>query len=146
MSKPVKIGPWGGNGGSERDVQPKPIRMVSMTVSSGAIVDAIAFTYVGTDNVQHSSGIKWGGTGGTEDTINLDATNYVTEISGTVGKFGTDDIVTSLKIITSKGVTRTYGSGTGIPFRVPVLDGGKIAGFFGRAGAFLDAIGFYITP
>ncbi|XP_040260293.1 horcolin [Aegilops tauschii subsp. strangulata] len=118
MSKPVKIGPWGGNSGSERDVQPKPTRM----------------------------GIKWGGTGGTEDTINLDATNYVTEISGTVGKFGTDDIVTSLKIVTSKGVTKTYGSGTGTPFRVPVLDGGKIVGFFGRAGAFLDAIGFYISP
>ncbi|XP_037432075.1 horcolin [Triticum dicoccoides] len=146
MSKPVKIGPWGGNGGSERDVQPKPTRMVSVTVSSGAIVDAIAFTYVGTDNAEHSSGIKWGGTGGTEDTINLDATNYVTEISGTVGKFGTDEIVTSLKIVTSKGVTKTYGSGTGTPFRVPVLDGGKIVGFFGRAGAFLDAIGFYISP
>uniref|UniRef100_A0A452XI39 Jacalin-type lectin domain-containing protein n=1 Tax=Aegilops tauschii subsp. strangulata TaxID=200361 RepID=A0A452XI39_AEGTS len=54
MSKPVKIGPWGGNSGSERDVQPKPTRMVSVTVSSGAIIDAIAFTYVGTDNAQHS--------------------------------------------------------------------------------------------
>lgn len=118
-----------------------------MTISSGeGKIDAIAFSYVGTDNAQHSSGIKWGGTGGTEDKISLDPTNYVTEISGTVGKFGTDDIVTSLKIVTFKGDTKTYGTANGTPFRIPVLDGGKIVGFFGRAGAFLDAIGLYVTP
>lgn len=145
MSKATKIGSWGGNGGSERDVQIKPTRLVSVTIRSGAFIDAISFTYVGTDNAQHSVG-PWGGTGGSDDKITLDPTNYVTEISGTMGKFENDDIVTSLKIVTLKGNPRTYGSPNGTPFRIPVLDGGKIAGFFARAGAFVDAIGLYVHP
>ena len=69
----------------------------------------------------------------------------MTEISGTTGKFGTDHIVTSLTIVTSKGDTKTYGTANGTPFRIPVLEG-KIVGFFARVGAFVDAIGLYINP
>ena len=69
----------------------------------------------------------------------------MTEISGTTGKFGTDHIVTSLTIVTSKGDKKTYGTANGTPFRIPVLEG-KIVGFFARVGAFVDAIGLYINP
>lgn len=78
--------------------------------------------------------------------ITLDPTNYVTEISGTIGTFQRSEVITSLKIVTLKGAPRSYGRVNGTPFRVPVLDGGKIVGFFGRSGQFLDAIGVYVTP
>ncbi|XP_003573652.1 horcolin isoform X2 [Brachypodium distachyon] len=102
MSKPAKIGPWGGPGGDEQNVQ-----------------------------------------------ITLDPTDYVTGISGTFGTaFDNDRVVTSLKISTfkEKDGSKTYGKPNGTPFHIPVRDGGRVVGFFGRSGDMLDAIGVYFAP
>ncbi|KAI5001486.1 horcolin-like [Hordeum vulgare subsp. vulgare] len=147
MRKPaIKIGPWGGTGGSQRDVQQKPSRLVSITIYSGGAIDSISFTYVSGDCEQHLSSGKWGGSGGSPHTISLDPTNYVTEISGTIGDCNGYNVIKSLTIVTLKEGPRTYGHVYGTPFRVPVLDGGKIVGFFGCSNAYLDAIGVYVTP
>ncbi|KQJ95910.1 horcolin isoform X1 [Brachypodium distachyon] len=148
MSKPAKIGPWGGPGGDEQNVQVMPGRLASVTIHSGDTIDAISFTYIGTDYVPYSAG-PWGRTLNTESTITLDPTDYVTGISGTFGTaFDNDRVVTSLKISTfkEKDGSKTYGKPNGTPFHIPVRDGGRVVGFFGRSGDMLDAIGVYFAP
>jgi hypothetical protein len=64
----VKIGPWGGAGGDERNVQAMPRRLVSVTIHSAEGIDGISFTYVGSDYVQYTEG-PWGRTLNTESTV-----------------------------------------------------------------------------
>ncbi|CAM0958812.1 unnamed protein product [Alopecurus aequalis] len=146
MSKPVKIGPWGGPGGDHRNVQAMPCRLASVTIYSGEGIDGICFTYVGSDYVQYTEG-PWGRTLNIENTITIDPTDYVTEISGTFGMAYDNCIVTSLKIATFNDPDPiTFGTPNGTPFQIPVLDGGRVVGFFGRSGDLLDAIGVYVIP
>jgi hypothetical protein len=77
--------------------------------------------------------------------ITIDPTDHVTEISGTFGTAYDNTIVTSLKITTVYDKDPiTYGRPNGTPFQIPVLDGGRVVGFFGRSGDLLDAIGVYV--
>ena len=64
----MKIGPWGGLGGGEKNAQVTPGRLSSITIHSGGTIDAISFTYIGTDYVQYSAG-PWGRTLNTESTV-----------------------------------------------------------------------------
>lgn len=68
QSKPVKIGHWGGNGGSPRDISQTPSRLIGVNIRSGNAIDAISFTYVNSKGENHSSN-TWGGTGGSLDTV-----------------------------------------------------------------------------
>uniref|UniRef100_A0ACD5W3S2 Uncharacterized protein n=1 Tax=Avena sativa TaxID=4498 RepID=A0ACD5W3S2_AVESA len=147
MCKPVMIGEWGGPGGGERNVQVTPGRLNSVTIHSGGTIDAISFTYIGTDYIEHSEG-PWGRPLNTKSTITLDPTDYVTAISGTFGTaYDNDCVITSLQITTFKDKdNKIYGTPNGTPFHIPVRDGGRIIGFFGRSGDMLDAIGVYVTP
>ena len=80
--------------------------------------------------------------------LDLEDTQYVTEISGTYGRWGSvSSIVTSLKFVTNNGQTIECGiAGSGGFFHVPVTHGGQITGFFGRVGDLIDAIGIYVLP
>jgi hypothetical protein len=80
--------------------------------------------------------------------LDLEDTEYVTEISGTYGRWGSvPAIVTSVKFVTNIGQTIECGSaGSGGSFHVPVAHGGQITGFFGRVGDLIDAIGIYVLP
>lgn len=144
MSKPVKIGLWGGNGGYPHDVKASPGRLLSVTIRHQHCIDAISFNYEGCDGAQYEE--AWGGSGGKADTIDLQ-TDFVKEISGTIGKYGGwDHVVTSLTIVTFDGRIETYGKYNGVPFSIPVFDeGSRIVGFFGRSGTYLDAIGLYVV-
>jgi type 1 glutamine amidotransferase len=80
--------------------------------------------------------------------IQLDADEFVTEMSGTIDKFDVNDdiVITSLRIVTNLQTFGPWGDGNGAPFTVPVQSGSGIVGFFGRSGAYLDAIGAYVRP
>lgn len=69
-TKLVKIGPWGGNGGGSVDISVPPNSLKNVTIRSGAAIDAIAFTYVGTDGNEHLAG-PWGGGGGNPTTVHI---------------------------------------------------------------------------
>jgi hypothetical protein len=58
-TKLVKIGPWGGNGGGSVDISVPPNSLKNVTIRSGAAIDAIAFTYVGTDGNEHLADYTW---------------------------------------------------------------------------------------
>lgn len=64
----VKIGQWGGNGGSAQDISVPPCKLTSVTIRSGLAIDAITFSYVGMDGLEHVVG-PWGGLGGSPTTV-----------------------------------------------------------------------------
>ncbi|XP_062201797.1 mannose/glucose-specific lectin-like [Phragmites australis] len=147
-----RIGPWGGQSGWRRDMDIKvvPQRLNSITIRSGDVVIALAFSYSDDYGKPHHAGI-WGSygpsLGGTFDTIQLGPSEFLTEISGTVGlctKYHCN-VVTSLKFITSARTYGPFGEGKGIPFHSPVLGNASIVGFFAHATGYVDAIGVYLN-
>lgn len=58
-----RIGPWGGNGGVTCDIKVAPKRLESITICSGIIIDALAFSYLDKDGERHTTSL-WGGLGG----------------------------------------------------------------------------------
>nr|CAB3460183.1 unnamed protein product [Digitaria exilis] len=130
----IKIGPWGGRGGDPRDdiaaVGVAPHRLESVVIRAEGAVDAFSFVYAGVD------GVKFG------------PTEVVKEISGTYGPYGGHaGIVRSLTFVTNAGKHGPFGEAAeGTPFSVPVQDGGRIVGFFGRSGSLLDAVAVYVHP
>uniref|UniRef100_A0A0D9WLV4 Jacalin-type lectin domain-containing protein n=1 Tax=Leersia perrieri TaxID=77586 RepID=A0A0D9WLV4_9ORYZ len=145
--KLVKIGPWGGGGGSAKDIDVPPKKLVGMTIySSTESVCSLAYSYVGVDGHRHDIG-PWGGCRPENPTkIELDSTEYVKEISGTHGELqNVADLVTYLKIVTNI-CTYECGVPNGTAFSVPLQDGARVVGFFGRFGWLVDAIGIYVHP
>ncbi|KAL6870625.1 hypothetical protein ACP4OV_014473 [Aristida adscensionis] len=148
MSRPAKIGPWGGSGGQPRDLHrpPNPSRLVRVIVTSREVVYSIKFNFVDTAGVQREEG-PWGGTGGDKQPgIELSDSDHIVEVSGTVGPYAdVPRVITYLKFVTKKGDKYEYGNASAgtSAFHIPLEDG-QILGFFGRDGDVLDAIGFYI--
>uniref|UniRef100_A0A0E0PU25 Jacalin-type lectin domain-containing protein n=1 Tax=Oryza rufipogon TaxID=4529 RepID=A0A0E0PU25_ORYRU len=136
-TKLVKIGPWGGNGGGSVDISVPPNSLKNVTIRSGAAIDAIAFTYVGTDGNEHLAG-PWGGGGGNPTTITLGSQEFVKGISGTF-----TNVVTNLQKLSPNVTTYNFGQGGGTAFSLP-LQSGSVVGFFGRSGALVDSIGVYV--
>ncbi|KAJ1276325.1 hypothetical protein BS78_05G205900 [Paspalum vaginatum] len=150
----AKIGQWGGAGGSNHcDLEVAPHRMESLTIFSGEVIYALEFSYRDHRGLQYTAG-PWGGNGPNNkgshrNEIQLALSEYVTEISGTVGPFdmAPAGVVTSLSFITNNA--RKYGpfgDVRGTHFRIPVKGNGSIVGFFVRAGWYLDAFGVYVNP
>ncbi|KAM3373125.1 hypothetical protein ACQJBY_019850 [Aegilops geniculata] len=143
----TKLGPWGGSGGSDKDIVEAPRRLESITVSSGLIVDSIKFSYVDQAGQKHTGG-PWGGSGGNQNTIVLGASEFVKEVSGAYGIYDADqhNIITSLKFITNVKAYGPFGEADGTPFTIPVENNSSIVGFFGCGGIYLDALGVYVRP
>ncbi|KAG2620658.1 hypothetical protein PVAP13_3NG227400 [Panicum virgatum] len=137
------IGPWGGHGGSPKDITEPPKRLESITVKSGVVIDSITFTYIDQTGKKHTAG-PWGGSGGSPYKIQLAASEFVKEISGTYGTFDGATVITSLKIVTNVQTFGPWSTEIGTPFSVPVQKGSGIVGFFARAGKYLDAIGVHV--
>ena len=77
--------------------------------------------------------------------IQLDLSEYIIEVSGTIGPFdmAPAGVITSLSFVTN---ARSYGPFGETPFQIPVQGNGSIVGFFVRAGWYLDAFGVYVKP
>ncbi|RLM97908.1 mannose/glucose-specific lectin-like [Panicum miliaceum] len=166
-SQVTKVGPLGGDGGVDQDITDTPGRLESITVQSGVVIDAIAFSYADQAGQKRSAG-PWGGSGRCSNTtcglrliepsnfwparlalslqIQLAPSEFVTGISGTVGLYRSCNVIASLTFVTN---VKTYGPfvlGDGTPFTVPVEDNHGVVGFFGRSSRYLDAIGAYVQP
>lgn len=59
----AKIGPWGGNGEEEHDIEVVPRRLESVTIHSADFVNSLAFSYIDQSGHHHTTGL-WGGPGG----------------------------------------------------------------------------------
>ncbi|WVZ96227.1 hypothetical protein U9M48_041893 [Paspalum notatum var. saurae] len=118
--------------------------MKSVVIRAEGAVDAISFTYAGVDGASPTAG-PWGGSGGRRHEVKLGEAEVVTEISGTHGRFGDHAVVRSLTLVTSAGAKHgPFGRREGTPFRLPLKDGARVVGFFGRSGRLLDALGVYV--
>ncbi|KAJ0705080.1 putative protein kinase RLK-Pelle-CrRLK1L-1 family [Helianthus annuus] len=71
--------------------------------------------------------------------ISFDADEEIIEILGSINHF---PVISSLCIVTNKRRHGPFGPETGTSFSVS-WDVGTFAGFYGRAGSFLDGLGFY---
>lgn len=135
-------GPFGGpGGGAFQDPGPVPelSRITGITVRSGSLVDSIATTYLLPDGT--SGTFTHGGAGGTAHDIYF---NPGEQIIAVVGRSGT--YLDNIAFLTEDpgGVRRTYGPFGG--------DGGsqfivnrRVNGFFGRSGALIDQLGFFVS-
>ncbi|KAG6598470.1 Pentatricopeptide repeat-containing protein, partial [Cucurbita argyrosperma subsp. sororia] len=144
--KPISAGPFGGTGGNYWDDGVfSTIRQ--LVICHGAGIDSIKIQY----DVKGSSiwSDKHGGNGGTKtDTVKLDFPDeYLTMIRGHYGSFVSFDkvYVRSLTFMSNKRKFGPYGVELGTIFSFPATEG-KIVGFHGRSGLYLDAIGVYLKP
>jgi len=66
----VKIGPFGSTSEAEgnRDITVAPLRLESITIRHGNVLDALSFTYKDCHGLQHTTG-QWGGDGGNSTTV-----------------------------------------------------------------------------
>lgn len=79
--------------------------------------------------------------------IHLGPSEYLIKVSGTIGScFALSNLITSLTFVTNAASYGPFGEGGGDPFVFPVQSNSSVVGFFGRAGAYIDAIGFYVRP
>lgn len=144
-SQVKKIEPLGGGGGVVQDITEAPGRLESITVQSGVVIDAIAFSYVDQAGQKRTAG-PWGGSGRNSETIQLGPSEFVKGISGTVGLYRSCKVIASLTFVTNVRTCGPYGLGDGTPFTVPVEDNHSVVGFFVRSKTYLDAIGVYVQP
>ena len=81
--------------------------------------------------------------------IQLSPSETVREIYGSTGNFSGQNVVRTLKIVTSAGtVYGPYGtesSGSG-PFHEVAPDNHGFTGFYGRTSQFVNQLGFYVGP
>ncbi|XP_008804539.1 mannose/glucose-specific lectin-like [Phoenix dactylifera] len=138
----IALGPWGGSGGTAWSFQ-NARAITKIKISSGDVVDSITFQYIDGELVRWSP--TYGGTGGKSTEIDLGTDSYLTAISGHYGNYDDIVVIKSLTFVSTKGTYGPFGTKEGTAFSVPV-NGGNFVGFFGRAGEWLDALGFYLKP
>ncbi|GJN40881.1 hypothetical protein PR202_gn00296 [Eleusine coracana subsp. coracana] len=150
----VKIGLFGSASGDNCDITVAPLRLETITIHSGDVVDALAFTYRDRDKLVHTAG-PWGGSGGGEHTIQLGPSEFVTEVHGmhgpyTHGPHGRPNCITNLTFITNLRSYGPFGVGdlaTENRFSVPTKNNSSIVGFFAHADKYyLNGVGVYVKP
>ncbi|KAG8371630.1 hypothetical protein BUALT_Bualt13G0108300 [Buddleja alternifolia] len=143
----IGVGPWGGPGGDNFDDGIYDgVREITLT--SGDCIDSIQVVYE--KNCKPVEAPKHGAGGGQKThKIKLQfPEEYLKEVSGQYsplnGHSG-NPYVRSLKFTSNMRTFGPFGVEQGTPFSLP-MQGGKIVGFKGKSGLYLDAIGFHITP
>ncbi|KAL5713359.1 hypothetical protein ACHQM5_015442 [Ranunculus cassubicifolius] len=143
--KPISVGPWGGlDGDTWDDGFYTTIRQ--LVIAHGAGVDSIQTEYDKKGSSVWS--VKHGGNGGIKvDKIKLEFPDeFLIAISGHYGSvydWGPIEFVRSLTFQSNRKTYGPYGTQQGNKFSFS-MNGGKIVGFHGRSGWYLDSIGVYL--
>ncbi|XP_073107280.1 protein GOS9-like [Elaeis guineensis] len=155
----VVVGPWGGSGGTAWSFD-NALTITKIKISVGDVVDSITFQYTDGETTRWSP--RFGGAGGNPKellcqlinlrasvidihavNIDLGTNNNLKTISGYYGNYHGIIVIRSLTFETTTGTYGPYGQEEGTAFSLP-LKAGKVVGFFGHAGQWLDALGFYL--
>uniref|UniRef100_A0ACD5VEG7 Uncharacterized protein n=1 Tax=Avena sativa TaxID=4498 RepID=A0ACD5VEG7_AVESA len=108
MESVTKMGPCGGGGGTNRDMDIRGVdRIVKVLVRHGHAIDAISYQYERNGVEERSE--YWGGSGGALSEICLGPDEYLTGVNGHVGSFM---FVSCLKSLTFVSNLRSYGPQT----------------------------------
>lgn len=146
MSKnAISVGPWGGNGGSPWDDGVYTgVRQIILVHAAG--IDSIRIEYDKDGSSVWSE--RHGGTGGNKtDKIELDyPKENLTSMSGHYSPIahGCGSVIRSLTFESNVKKYGPYGPQNGTYFSFP-MTGGKIVGFHGQGGCYLDCIGVYLS-
>nr|QIB98741.1 lectin 1 [Arisaema heterophyllum] len=138
----MAVGPWGGGGGSPWvDRSYSGVREIKLVYTS--CIDSIQVLY--DMNWKPFQAEKHGGNGGHQTAIVKlrYPKEFLTAVSGHYGPVvhGGGPVIRSLTLKTNQRSFGPFGVEEGTPFSFSI-EGGSIVGFKGRAGWFLDAIGF----
>jgi hypothetical protein len=128
----------GGRGGREfTDPPPSPgARILEIQIRAGDTIDAIQVIYLMPDG-RTAPGPQHGGRGGNPGVFRLDSDETILGISGRYG-----DTVDSLRFHTNKRTSPVFGGrGGDRDYRIDVPNGSQFAGFTGRSGSTIDALG-----
>jgi hypothetical protein len=140
----VSAGPWGGHGGSQWDDGTyQGVKQIVIVYAQA--IDSIRFEYKGLLRSVWSE--RHGGNGGDKtERIQLNYPDeFVTCISGHFGPISHGPtIIRSLTIETNLRKFGPYGVEKGTYFSFPT-NGGKIIGFHGKSGWYLDSIGVHLS-
>ncbi|XP_011028924.1 PREDICTED: uncharacterized protein LOC105128794 isoform X2 [Populus euphratica] len=143
--KPVAVGPWGGQEGFLWD-DGVHSTVKQLVIAHGAGIDSIQVEY------DRKGTSVWsqihGGNGGMKTTVKLDCPDeFLTSVHGYYGSLdGWGPVfVRSLTFRSNKKTYGPFGVEQGTYFSLP-MSGGKIVGFHGKSGWYLDAIGIYLKP
>ncbi|GAA0142366.1 hypothetical protein Leryth_001632 [Lithospermum erythrorhizon] len=143
--KAIVVGPWGGLGGAAWD-DGSFTGVREITLVYGRCIDSMKVVY--DKNGQPFPTPKHGGAGGSMTAeIKLQFPDeFLTSVSGYWYPVvhGGSPIIRSLTFKSNRSTFGPYGVEEGIPFSFP-MEGGKIVGFKGKSGWYLDSIGFHIT-
>jgi hypothetical protein len=145
MTTDFKTPIYGGDGGGPFDDVPpgaaaQPVGIRRIAVRSGTYVDQIATTYELSDGSQPT--FAHGGNGGGSNAFDLLPNEIVIGIQGRSGAL-VDQISILTAVIYGGGdppflqTHGPFGGGGGAPFQI----WGEIAGFYGRSGSLVDALG-----
>ncbi|KAK8551816.1 hypothetical protein V6N13_120253 [Hibiscus sabdariffa] len=140
----LTYGPWGGQGGAKFDDGTYTgIKQINLSRNVGIVSMKVCYDREG----QAVWGSKHGGTGGfrTERIVFDYPSEILTLITGTFGPlmYMGPNVIKSLTFHTNKGKHGPYGDEQGPSF-TNKMNEGKIVGFIGREGLFLDAIGVHV--
>ncbi|XP_024986527.1 agglutinin-like [Cynara cardunculus var. scolymus] len=149
----TQIGLWGSStGGSPWSLQLESNKKLKkITIDHEDWIYSIGFTievFSGSSSYSLRHGGSGGWSGGTISEICLDVDEEITEIRGTVGIttgcYANYMVISSLCFVTNKKRNfGPFGKETETPFSVS-WDAGSFAGFYGRAGFYLDGFGCYL--
>lgn len=141
-SNVISLGPWGGENGFHWDDRVySTVRQLE--IAHGAGIDSIRIEYEQSGTSVWSD--KHGGTGGIKtDKVKLEPDEFLTSIHGSYGTLSEwgPTLVRSLTFESNKRTFGPYGIEQGTEFSFPMI-GGKIVGFHGMCGWYLDAIGVH---
>ncbi|CAM0947039.1 unnamed protein product [Alopecurus aequalis] len=140
----VKMGPCGRNDGDARDMDARDVdRIIEVVVFHRDAVDAMIVRYE-QDGRDMETDPSWGvAFGAPRSEIRLETDEYLTAAKGYVGNYKDMFIVRSLTFVSNRRTYGPYGKEEGEAFEFHDA-GGKIVGFHGRSGNYLDALGTYV--
>ncbi|KAG1347487.1 putative Horcolin [Cocos nucifera] len=120
VAKVVKVGPFGGSAGEMFDTGVAD-QLLEIKIRSGIAVDAIIITYLVNGRIETR---RFGGEGG-EESLQKEFRpgEYLIEISGSSNRHG---FIQSLKFRTNLDTKVPHVPEEGIPFSVPVMNGGYL--------------------
>ncbi|KAG6504570.1 hypothetical protein ZIOFF_036904 [Zingiber officinale] len=126
----VKIGPWGATRACSFDnIGGSVSRITRVGLHTGIIVDSLELSYVVDRN-----------------NFELLPGEYINSMVGSFKTFCGETCIAKLGFTTNLGKKHgPFGQGGGVEFSVPVVDG-RIVGFFGQFGRYLNGIGVYLAP
>ncbi|KAI3460323.1 hypothetical protein Pfo_016986 [Paulownia fortunei] len=146
---PRSPGPWGSiNGGREWDDGVfSAVKAIHVHVRyKTALISGVQFEYEKRDGTAFSSPMHGGPGPYTAKKVDIDGTSeFLIGVEGFYGPFEGVNVIRSLTFHTNKGKYGPMGTEIGTYFTSlgSMASDGKVVGFHGRSGAFLDAIGVH---